>query len=271
MGIRSYLCRLLNCGAAEPTFNHYGWKRDLPDHRDFVASYGLSYDPVNLPSKVDLRESGFMPPVYTQGKIGSCTGNSIAGILEFDRAKQQLDVWTPSRLFIYYHERLLMNTVGIDSGAQIRDGFKVISSIGYAKESTWPYDISMFTIPPSAEAAEEASKYKAIQYETVVQDEHSIKATLAEGFPIVFGIMAYTSFETKAVAQDGIMHMPDISERPLGGHCMTLVGYDDDKLKYIFRNSWGAGWGEHGYGYIPYSYVHSPKLASDFWVVKHVN
>lgn len=35
-----------------------------------------------------------------------------------------------------------------------------------------------------------------------------------------------------------------------GGHVVTLVGYNDKG--FIFKNSWGTDWGDHGYGYISY-------------------
>ena len=65
--------------------------------------------------------------------------------------------------------------------------------------------------------------------------------------------------------------MPGPNDRPIGGHCILIVGYDDGKGVWIFRNSWGEGWGDHGYGYLPYKYLSSKaKLASDFWVVETV-
>ena len=64
--------------------------------------------------------------------------------------------------------------------------------------------------------------------------------------------------------------MPDRSERMLGGHAVLLVGYDDNKQLYKFRNSYGTGWGVEGYGYLPYQYVEHPQLAGDFWIVREV-
>ena len=64
-----------------------------------------------LPPKVDLRANA--RPVYDQGQLGSCTGNAIAGAIQFDRMKQKLDAdFIPSRLFIYYNERVIEGTVG---------------------------------------------------------------------------------------------------------------------------------------------------------------
>lgn len=273
MTIKSFFCNLIGC-CDKPVLSNggrrYGWKKQLPDHRDKI----FKLNPVisaNLPNYVDHRKSGFMPAVYDQGQLGSCTANSIAGALEFDRAKQKLDVWTPSRLFIYYYERLMEGTVNSDSGAAIRDGYKVINTTGYAKETTWPYQINKFNIKPNANAQTEATTYKSVSYQSVDQNEISIKSVLAEGYVISFGISVFESFESRDVASNGIVPMPSTNESSLGGHAILLVGYDDNRKLYIFRNSWGNQWGDNGYGYLPYDYVHNQDLSSDFWVVETVS
>src|SRR2546430_246987 len=80
----------------------FGWMPDLPDNRDHLYSAPLAKLRV-LPTKADLRRH--CPRVYNQGDIGSCTANAIAAAIEFDRKKQKLRDFIPSRLFIYYNER----------------------------------------------------------------------------------------------------------------------------------------------------------------------
>lgn len=53
----------------KPTLNRYGWKPDLPDHRDYKFSHHVT-TLVETPEVVDHRL--FMPPVYNQGDLGSC-------------------------------------------------------------------------------------------------------------------------------------------------------------------------------------------------------
>ena len=114
----------------------YGWAPDLPDHRDFL--YAVPHvTAAALPPSVDLRPG--CPPVYDQGQLGSCTANAIAGAIEFDETKEKLPEFTPSRLFIYYNERVIEHDVQSDNGAQIRDGIKSVASQGVCAETSWPY------------------------------------------------------------------------------------------------------------------------------------
>ena len=148
--------------------NHsYVWVPDLPDNRDFMYAAPVE-NLAALPAKVDLR-SKCPKEVYDQGQLGSCTANAIAGALEFDQLKQGLNAFTPSRLFIYYNERVIEHTVNEDSGAQIRDGIKSVGSIGAPPETDWPYVIANFAVKPPPKATHDAPLGKAVRYQRVPQ------------------------------------------------------------------------------------------------------
>jgi C1A family cysteine protease len=245
----------------------YGWNRDMPDARDHFFSVPLDTLAKGLPATTDLR--GQCPPVYDQGQLGSCTANAIAGALEFDRKKQNLSDFVPSRLFIYYNERVMEGTVGSDSGAQIRDGVKSVAKIGAPPENDWPYDIAKFTQQPPAQAYTDAKLDRALHYMRVVHSLQQMQGCLAAGFPFVFGFTVYQSFESQAVAQTGIMPMPAPGEAKLGGHAVMAVGYDNTKRMVTVRNSWSATWGDQGYFYMPYEFIISNNT-SDFWTIRSV-
>src|SRR5664279_4841023 len=115
---------------------HYGWVPQLPDHRDLIYRPEATV----LPQQVDLRAK--FPKTYDQGQLGSCTANAIAGLLEYLRAAESEADFIPSRLFIYYYERVIEGTVSSDSGAMLRDGIKVVAKQGVPNEQDWPYDIT---------------------------------------------------------------------------------------------------------------------------------
>ncbi|KPC54590.1 C1 family peptidase [Amantichitinum ursilacus] len=246
----------------------YGWIPDLPDHRDHFYAAPPSHLTA-LPASIDLR--GQCPPVYDQGQLGSCTANGIAGAIQFDRKKQGAsNDFVPSRLFIYYNERVIEHSVASDNGAQIRDGIKSVAKQGDCPETEWPYVVSKFADKPSAKCYTDALKYKAVQYQRVQQTLAQIKGCLAEGYPVVVGFTVYESFESDAVAKDGVVPMPTSSETVIGGHCVLLVGYDDADSTFWFRNSWGDAWGLQGYGKMPYAYMVDTSLSSDFWTIRTI-
>lgn len=239
----------------------YGWTPQLPDHRDFECNLSVSA----LPVLVDLRSK--MPVVYTQGNLGSCTANGIGAAIQYEMIKQNIPSFIPSRLFIYYNERVIENTVKTDSGAQIRNGIKTVNKQGVCPETEWPYNIKKFKTKPSAKCYTDALKDKATVYAVVKQDLNSMKSCLASGYPIIGGFSVYDSFESDQVSKTGIVPIPNKSESLLGGHCVLIVGYDDSKNWFIVRNSWGDSWGDKGYCYMPYEYWINPSLASDFWKI----
>ena len=246
----------------------YGWVPDLPDQRDHVFRAPRARTGP-LPAAVDLRSQ--CPPIWDQGAIGSCTAHAIAAALEFDQIKQAFpDAFVPSRLFIYYNERVMEGTVDEDAGAMIRDGIKSVAHQGAPHERLWPYDARKFRLKPPATAYTDARKHAAVQYERVTPELPELRGCLAAGYPVVFGFSVYASFESDAVAASGRVPMPKPKEKMVGGHAVLAVGYEHAGQRFIVRNSWGTSWGLNGYFTMPYAYLLDRNLSDDFWTIKLV-
>ncbi|CAB4125995.1 Peptidase_C1 domain containing protein [uncultured Caudovirales phage] len=255
-----------------PTYlSKYRWVREPVDIRDHI--YQIA--PLTLVPKIDLRQ--YCSPIEDQGYLGSCTGNAIAGQIELiDRKNgKQLDV---SRLFIYYEERVLEGSVRWDAGAYIRDGIKVCYTKGAPLESLWPYNQSRWATRPSTSAYTDALKRKVTGYQRCT-NFNAVKNALAAGNPVVIGFDVYESFEgtwgniPHGQSGSGMMPMPNkATEQILGGHAVCIVGYDDtlNGGRFIVRNSWGTGWGDNGYFYMPYGVIQDTTMSSDFWLISAV-
>lgn len=257
----STLNKIIARDLKSPAFH---WKPDRPDKRDYLYAGSNKA----LANKVDLRP--FCTYVEDQGNLGSCTGQAIAGAIEYlnKRKGKETDI---SRLYIYYYEREILGTTRYDSGAYIRDGIKVISKRGAPLEKWWPYYIFRYTQKPSLLADNDASKRKVTLYERIIDFNGCIDA-LSNGFPITIGFYVYSSFLNRSVSRTGIMPYPNTArESLLGGHAVLLVGYDNATRRFIARNSWGPGWGDNGYFYMPYEVIQNTSMSADFWIVKQVN
>ena len=261
----------------------YGWKRQLPDHRDFkytVPSRILAA----LPPSANL--ISLCPPVYDQSVLGSCTGNAIGGGHQFEQIRQLLPTtgtsdavviaaavaksFVPSRLFIYWNERDMEGSTNEDSGAEIRDGIKSVVNVGVCPETLWPYDTSRFKDKPPDQCYQDALDHQVVAYYAVTQTLESLKGCLADGYPFVFGFTVYDAFESKEVAATGELNMPQPFESVCGGHAVMAVGYDDATQRFLVRNSWGEKWGKKGYFTIPYAYLLDSNLSADFWTIRMV-
>ncbi|MEI8176305.1 MAG: C1 family peptidase [Candidatus Omnitrophota bacterium] len=239
----------------------YGWIPDRPDQRDYL--YSAIRPVLRLPGAVDL--SSKCSAIENQGALGSCTANALAGNLEFLDSMADAQYKDVSRLFIYYNERLMEGTVDSDSGAFLRDGIKTLKADGVCWEDDWPYVIARFDKKPPQKCYAQARTHTISSYHRITTLPEMLSC-LTEGYPFVFGFTVYESFESDRVAQTGIVPMPKKSERPVGGHAVMAVGFDQKDKRFIVRNSWGTDWGIDGYFTMPFEYLET--LAADFWTIR---
>jgi C1A family cysteine protease len=153
----------------------------------------------------------------------------------------------PSRLFQYYNTRYIEGTTDFDSGAEVRDALKALTTVGVCDESLWPYVDSALTLKPSDNCYEAAKLHVATKYYSINNaNPQELMSALTQKLFIVFGCAVYAAFEE--VGTSGEVPMPDLTcNTPVGGHCMTIVGYEPTitsvtrkyKQWYIVDNSWG--------------------------------
>ncbi|CAF1651549.1 unnamed protein product [Adineta ricciae] len=231
----------------------------------------LIYSPEDLPPKVDLRND--MTTVENQSSIGSCSANALAGAYEYLAKKHHGESIDVSRLFIYYNgrEKEQPSEAITDSGCSMTSAIEALEQFGTCLESIWPYDVSRVNTRPNNEAYQAAKPHTISEALQVSIDLHEMKSCLAQGFPFVFGLRLFTSFDK--AAKTGAVPMPSASDRSRqsdGSHALVAVGYSDQSQSFIVRNSWGTDWGDRGYCYIPYDYMTDADLCFDAWTIRKV-
>jgi C1A family cysteine protease len=163
---------------------------------------------------------------------------------------------------------------------------------GCAPEKYWPYTDSApeFDEEPTSFVYAVADNYEAIRYfshDPLGKTKSpslvlaTVKSFLAMGIPSMFGFYGFERGHREGETyippyNNGEISYPCPSAPALWGHAVVAVGYDDKKKiknthcnqtttgALLIRNSWGTGWGDNGYGWLPYDFILN-KLALDFW------
>jgi C1A family cysteine protease len=179
----------------------------------------------------------------------------------------------PSRLFIHANaERLLGQPP--DHGVPLRAVLKAMIWFGGPPEEYWPYSPATLgeqPVPFTYSVAQPLQKARFIRLDARQRGgEETLQAAksfLEAGFACVLGYPVST-----AVTQEAGIPFPAVFDGIRTGMATLAVGYDDqvrihsDKGALLIRNSWGADWGEGGYGWLPYSYLRE-RLAIDVWTI----
>ncbi len=259
----------------------WDWQRDLPDHRDYALRSNSVRRALRRlrpiaksdrdPPHVDWRE--YCAPVDDQMGLPTSAAHACIGMVQYFERRASGRLLRPSRAFLDYNARRLQG-VGALGGATLRFTLKALVQFGVPPEAHWPYTAENLAREPSAFVYGVSHDSKAIRYVRLDSSDGTgddtlltIRRLLAAGFVCTLGFPVPDS-----ISNGPEISYPTLSDSVSCGHAVTVVGYDDtlrirsDKGALLVRNSLGRGWGEDGYGWLPYSYVRQ-RLAADAWTL----
>ena len=133
-------------------------------------------------------------------------------------------------------------------------------------DSSWDKEKLSTTLPYTMPYSIDEWRYAKVNYEFLP----TAKNALYNGIPLIFGVGLTDSFnalssdDSSSISSSSGLWEPKPYEDRLGGHALTIVGYDDNKFGGAFRvvNSWGRNWGDNGYFWMKYSdFIDNVKAA----------
>ena len=225
---------------------------------------GVAGEDAVQPQSVDL--SSNFPIPGDQGSQGSCVGWATAYALKSYQEVAEIG-WSPNSADHVFSPSYIYNQINLgscDNGSYIHEALQLIVDQGVATLSSMPYSQNSCSAQPSAFAIQEAANFKALR-KARVNDTADVKAALANRLPVVIGFKIYSQFYN-LFGPDSVYNT--VSGSSDGGHAVTIVGYDDRRYGGAFRliNSWGRGWGDGGYFWLPYNMFQ--EVVYEAWVLE---
>ena len=228
-----------------------------------ASRFGESLFGEPLPLSIDL--SANFPIPGNQGCLGSCVGWATAYALKSYQEKLEVG-WALNTSSHLFSPAFIYNQIngGRDGGSRIDHALDLIINQGAAtlaimpyREGRWDATIRQcvggdYLTQPSAEARREAAKFKGAEKRRI-NSVRDLKGYLVEGMPVVIGMTTCDAFR-KLQGSNAVYN--SFGGHDCGGHAVTIVGYNDNRFGGAFRviNSWGTGWGDGGYFWLPYSF-----------------
>jgi C1A family cysteine protease len=262
-----------------PRHVEQGMKPKTNSVNKLLGDVGVT-EPAKVSLSTPLSWRNWCSPIENQGPLGSCTAHAGVGLMEYFERRAFGRHIDASRLFLYKATRNLLHWTG-DRGAFLRTTMGAMVLFGVCPEEYWRYHIPDFDKEPPAFCYAFSQAYQALLYYRLDPQGlpksallTRIKAFLTAGLPSMFGFTVFSSINQARTT--GNIPFPCPRERVLGGHAIVAIGFDDNKRiknrlcgpkttgAFEIRNSWGTGWGDNGYGWLPYDYV-LKGLAVDWW------
>lgn len=237
--------------------------------QDAVVSGALTA--LALPPSVDLRQTWWN--IGDQGGTGSCVGWAAAeGVVRHHMVKanrlaktQPLSarqVWMASKETDTFTAR--PESFIEEAGTSLKAAVDICRKFGVVPSSTLPFNVGglMYSGQENAFYALAAQR-KITAYFNLFKNLDQWRTWLASRGPILVALSVDRTWDQATTTHGNLDVFQPGTVR--GGHAVSIVGYTTAG-RFIVRNSWGTGWGDHGFGYASAAYINAAFFNESYGV-----
>ena len=221
-----------------------------------------------LSAAIDWRNkngANWITPVEDQGACGSCVAFGCVGSLE---SHVRIGLGAP-HLAVDLSEADLWFCWGPNHGAG------ACPAGGWWPDQALPgllggiVDAPCFPYTAANQACKRCADWQSrltkITGWHTISSVSSMKSFLATSGPLQTCFTVYDDFYNYTSG----VYAPSTSpqNQPVGGHCVCVVGYDDNQSCWICKNSWGTTFGEQGFFRIEYGQC---GIDAEMWAIEGV-
>jgi hypothetical protein len=202
----------------------------------------------NLPSYFSWQDIGgidYTTPIKDQSPAPTCEAYALVATLEtimqYQTGEQYLPDLSECHLYFYAGGTVEQGYVNLIDAANY------LINIGVPDEGCFPDPHRAFDYPFESLPGWDERTVKIQDWDWVNHDIESIKTALIEYGPLIICFRFRQDF---FYYKRGVYTQKE--GNIVGGHVVTIVGYDDNQECWIVKNSWGTKWGENGWFRLAY-------------------
>lgn len=194
----------------------------------------------------DIDGTDYTTSIKDQSPAPTCEAYALCAALETKMQYQLQELYTPdlSDNHLYYYAG---GTIA-KGYVNLVDAANYLIEYGVPDEGCFPEPHRPVDYPFESLPGWENRTVKITEWGWVDHDVNAMKQALIEHGPLVICIRFWRDF----FYYFGGVYKHHIG-KPVAGHVVTIVGYDDSKSCWIVKNSWGTKWGENGWFRMSYN------------------
>ena len=203
---------------------------------------------VSLPDSFSYRDVDgidYTTPIKNQAPAPTCEAYGLCASLETIMQYQLQETYEPdlSECHLYFYAGGTYEAGYVN----LMDAADYLIDHGVPDEGCYPDPHRAFDYPFESLPGWEDRTVKITEWGWLEIDVETMKNALIEYGPLIICMSIYEDFYQY---KSGV-YRHETGDR-VGGHVLTIVGYDDNLACWIVKNSWGTGWGDEGWFKLAY-------------------